>query len=57
MVTSGILLFVFQNKKEPVYADLYHPDIRPSAPLAAATPPIIYADVKVQSPSYLYFYL
>lgn len=33
----------FQNKKELVYADLCHPDIRPSAPLAAATYPVIYA--------------
>ena len=38
----------FQNKKEPVYADLCHSNTGPAAPLAAATQPVIYADIKVQ---------
>lgn len=55
LYNCGILLFDFQNKKEPVYADLYHSDTHPSAPLAAApleaaTQPVVYTDLKVHSP-------
>ena len=43
--------FVFQTRKEPVYADLCHPNTRPAAPLVAASQPVTYADLKVQSPN------